>query len=84
MGQRLAQGKAQLVGIQFAAEHQGHDFGGRTRLYAGRLDFRQAFRVVGAQLGNSRVQAAEGFAVRRQHQHIFRQRLRIQPVDATL
>lgn len=65
MGQRLAQRKCELVGVERTAKHQRDDGGGRGGRAAGVDHLGQARGMMGAQLRNARVQACERAPVRR-------------------
>jgi hypothetical protein len=76
VGDGFAHGKHGLVRIgYFPVEQHGDQFGGvLRRIAAGIQQHRAALGVVGVQLVDAGVQAAEGAAVRRQHQRVGRQR----------
>jgi hypothetical protein len=76
---RFAHGEGGLVQVQLALEQHRQHRRPRTRpgSRAGVHHFGQAVAVVLVQLPDALVQAAEGLAVRGQHQRVGRQRLEL-------
>jgi len=66
--QRLANGEAELVRVERAAEQHRYDLGTGARFRAGRLELGEARLMVIGQLIDAGVQAAEGQTVRGQHE----------------
>ncbi len=66
--ERLADGEADLVGVERAAEQYRHDLGGGAGLGAGGFELGEARVVMVGELLDAAMQAVEGQAVRGQHQ----------------